>query len=1197
MKIAIPKGYTAWLNILAPLLLLWPAAGYPGPGSLADKPLFLSAGADPNVMFTLDDSGSMQWEFMPDEEMRYSWYMFPRPDNLYGGTDYTAQVPTFDDTNIHNFFARSSANNTLFYNPDVDYEPWANSDGTRMPDADPTAAYFNLRIPALGTIDLTSQQTMEACWFSDSTSLSTATGDPCFGDRTFWPITYYLYDGSGSRTDLGSYTKVQITSSTPAGTSFTSPNGTVRTRDEEIQNFANWYQYYRSRIFAARAGIGHAFAQQNTSLRVGFSALNVGNANIDGIQSHGSLVRGLRPFSGSDRDAFFDLLYDHTISATGTPLRNALDDIGQYFQRTDDSGPWAATPGTSNGTAHLTCRQSYNVLMSDGYWNGSAASTADARANVDNSSGPALSDPQGNTYQYTPDNPYSDGYSDTLADVAMYYWYRDLRTDLANEVTTNEADPAFWQHLVNFTVGLGKEGTLDPSTDLPGLEDGSTQWPDPTDLEDRERIDDLWHAALNSRGGFFRADDPDRFAEALSDALNAIASRTGSGSAVAFNTGSLSTNSAVYISLFNSARWSGDLLAYSLDPFSGSISSIPLWSGAQVLDSRNLSSSPRVILTHDGADGTAFQWSNLSTAQQDDLRTNPAGGVDTVTVGQARLDYIRGDRSNEGTGENFRVRNSRLGDIVHSGPVYVGAPEVNWPDTAIFGTAGNRYSDFKTSNYTRPGVIYVGANDGMLHGFDEDTGEEVLAYVPSELFSTDAGGGLHYLTDLNYGHRYSVDLTPTVSDAYVATTDGGTADWATVVVGGLRGGGRGLFALDVTDPAQFSEANAADLVMWEFTNADDPDLGYTYSQPSVTLLNNGRWAAIFANGYNDTGTGEATLFIAYLDGGLDGTWVEGTDYLKISTGVGTTADRNGLATPAVVDMDGNGTADRAYAGDLEGNLWAFDLSNSSASNWDVAYTQGSNPLPLFTAQYSAAGDQPIITAPEVVKNPLVDDQTGNQPNVLVLFGTGQYLTLGDRTTTGTQSFYGVWDQGTDSLTRTELHQQTFLAGTPADTRVLSDDAVGYTLTGQDQEFGWYIDLPASGERQVTDSIVRGEIVYFNTTIPSTDPCAYGGESWLMSVEYANGGRPEDATVDYTNDGVIDADDLVDTSTSTDVAASGHKFRRGVATSPRFLGNKRYTAGTGGGGGGCQGADCVEQDAVEQLKDDRTGRLSWEELNW
>ena len=242
------------------------------------------------------------------------------------------------------------------------------------------------------------------------------------------------------------------------------------------------------------------------------------------------------------------------------------------------------------------------------------------------------------------------------------------------------------------------------------------------------------------------------------------------------------------------------------------------------------------------------------------------------------------------------------------------------------GTAGDTYTEYRDATASRPGIVYVGGNDGMLHAFAQANGAEVFAYVPSSLYSDAATDGLHYLSDPAYVHQYSVDLTASVADIYAKTRPTGSTSWKTILVGGLRAGGRGLFALDVTNPAAISESGGSpeDTVMWEFTSTDDPDFGHTFSRPSIVPLagsgNSIRWAVIVGNGYNDLGSGEAKLFVLFIEEGLDGTWSAG-DYVEISTGVGTTTDRNGLSTPAVIDSDGDGLADRAYAGDLKGNMW------------------------------------------------------------------------------------------------------------------------------------------------------------------------------------------------------------------------------------------------------------------------------------
>ncbi|RMD80039.1 MAG: hypothetical protein D6809_02220 [Gammaproteobacteria bacterium] len=1150
--------------LIAALWVAVPGVAPAAPGTLAQSPLFLSSAVEPNVMFLLDDSGSMEWETMvagapSGLPLLGGWtgnyYLFPAANNGLdqGYLPWHPYVAPSASADPAGWMARNADFNRLYYNPQVTYRPWPGRDAGGQPlyqDASPTSAPVDPLNPGAGTLDLTVPQQFvnyapaQGGWFWD----------------TIFPAEYYRWvdsNGNGQVDASDLHIRVRIDPSTP--TYMGGPNRSdcaaapVCTYAEEIQNFANWFTYYRKRAYAAKAAMG-VVVDGSSAKRFGLWLYN-GDLVADpvSVSTPAGKRAALQAIYGSPVQCTF-------ASCPGTPARRALDRLGRHFQGTF-AGASPILPAGSGGT----CQQNFDVVMTDGFWNGPAPGVGNA-------------DGDGDTAFDGP--PYADGYADTLADVAMHYYEHDLAGWLADQVpVVPGVDAATHQHLVTFGVAFGVTGTLDPAVDDPTSPGFS--WPDPLPWgADAEKIDDLWHAAFNGRGRFLAAQDPQQLASTLLAYLADISARVGAAASVAFNSTSLGTNTDLYLALFNSDGWGGDLLAYPLDPATGDVAGASRWSAAAELDGRDLSADPRVVLSFDGSDGVPFRWGQLSNAQRDDLRTNPNGGLDPAAVGQARLDYLRGDRSQEGAGYGFRVRRSRLGDIVHSGPVYVGAPELGWPSTPPF-PAGSPYSAFKAAHAGRQGVVYVGANDGMLHGFDAATGKELLAYVPASLFATGPGEGLHYLTDPAYQHRYYVDLTPTVSDVYIPAQPGGPAAWRTVLVGGLRAGGRGLFALDVTDPSQFSEAKAADLVLWEFDSGDDPDLGRTFSRPTIAMMPNGRWAAIFGNGYNDDpgGSGQAQLFILFLDGGLDGTWTPGVDYVKISTGVGSPANRNGLATPAVVDLDGDGVADRAYAGDLFGNLWAFDLSSASPNGWKLAFGGG---LPLFSS------GQPVTTQPVVVKHPSEPD-AGNGPNVLVLFGTGQYLVPGDPADTSTQSFYGVWDRGRAGRTRSHLQAQALLPGFPADVRVPTDRPVDYAGASGPRQYGWYLDLPVAGERVVTDPVVRGDLVYFDTTIPDASPCTYGGDGWLMSLRIDTGGRPPQPAFDYNGDGQVDAGDLV-TDGSIQAAAGGQHFTQGLPTSPAFLGNKQYTAGTKTTGG-----NSIDVRAVEALGGAGTGRLSWEEL--
>jgi type IV pilus assembly protein PilY1 len=550
----------------------------------------------------------------------------------------------------------------------------------------------------------------------------------------------------------------------------------------------------------------------------------------------------------------------------------------------------------------------------------------------------------------------------------------------------------------------------------------------------------------------------------------------------------------------------------------------PRWSASEVLDDRDWST--RTILTYnnvDENDGVAFEWDELTSAMKNDLKTNAAGGTDADEIAQARLAFLRGNREHEGTGYAFRERATVLGDIVHSAPVYASEPALFWPDGGEFPDGSNAYSEYKAEHSddpdteaideSRQGVIYVGANDGMVHAFSEETGQELLAYVPSYVSSTGSGEGLHYLTQQNYQHQYYNDLSPTISDIFIDSTGSGATGWRTILISGQRAGGRGYSALDITNPSRFSEANASDIVMWEFTSAHDDDLGYTFSRPQIGLDNEGHWVAIFGNGYNNTGTGSAVLFIVDIEAGVDGSWDAG-DYVKIDTGVGDLSDLNGLSAPQLADTNGDGTIDRAYAGDLHGNLWVFDLSSGSSSNWEVAY--GGNPL------LNTIDDRPITSRPAISRHPSISTDDDNPPNIMVAFGSGQYIVPADNSSSYDNYFYAVWDNesGAGNYTESNLVEKSYEGGYGV--RVTSSNTVDY-----EDYYGWYLPLPDTGERVYTNPIIRSGFVFFNSSIPSVDACSAGGYGYRFSLNLDDGTAPEEPIIDINGDGLIDDDDTID----------------------------------------------------------------------
>ena len=500
-------------------------------------------------------------------------------------------------------------------------------------------------------------------------------------------------------------------------------------------------------------------------------------------------------------------------------------------------------------------------------------------------------------------------------------------------------------------------------------------------------------------------------------------------------------------------------------------------------------------------------------------------------------------------------------------------------------------------------MLYVGANDGMLHGFNAQTGVETMAYIPSSVFPN-----LSLFTSTTYTHKFYVDGTATAGDAFFNN------DWHTILVGSLDKGGQGIYALDVTDPSSFSEASPTNLLLWEFTDSTDADLGYTYSHPAIVHMANGKWAAVFGNGYNNTTadghastTGRAVLYIAFINEGRDGVWTSGTDYIKIDTKVGSTTTPNGLATVDPVDLNGK-YVDAIYAGDLQGNMWKFDVSNTNSAQWKVAYGTASVPAPLFTActadPCTTSNRQPITTKPTVNTAP------NNIGGVLVYFGTGKYLETTDSNinTSTKQSSYAIWDNGVTVSGRNALQPQTIdWEGTTNITqsdnstlayplRVTSNNTVDWTT-----KKGWYMDLlqpPSStfqGERQVTDSTLRNGHIIFTTLIPSSDPCSPGGSSWLMEMDAATGARLAYSPFDLNNDGTFTTADYVTVTiggTQVTLPVSGRLLNVGGAATPSIIAAKdkeyKYSSGTSLSG---VGIDVTREHPGVRV----TGRQTWIQL--
>lgn len=1291
------------------------AATSPTPLNVSQVPaIYAQKGLAPNIFFLLDNSGSMQFEFLgsntPDFSNYPLYYGYPMgAADTYGNAGYGGWHPGFSPDNRFNVEYRSEYINPNYYNPSTVYTPWAcaadypesstqsppSSPISNYPDsdchwdanvglwvmanADPAQAYLNPGNVSAGFRDV-------EVW-NDSTAAHDKTADNGFagnssyttwivynqrygyleyyyGNLGFWPAVYYNYIGPRPGTvsdyqNTDDYQQVQICPASPTTNSngvsssgkctpppvlpsnpqpyhtYVEPDGDYiyvkadgtqvdRTPGQEIQNFANWFQYYRSHILMSDAGIGIAFMQLPTSFRVDFGVISKvsqdqGFTGRTGLQS-------TEDFTYSYRKKFLSFLYTQGIPRDGTPNRLALYYLGQWFaSQPNSSAPWGSSQAEkqATGSNDLACRPNYALLMTDGQWNGSSPPVG----NADDQTGTTITDGAGHSYQYKPVDPYKDDYSDTLADVAMHFWNTDLQPGMSNTVPVNSQDGAFWQHMVTFTVGLGVvpslvkdyiSGTGQFSTSHPtatekqaqqavfqDLVKGSVTWPQARS----HQIDDTWHAAIDGHGTFASATNPTDLYKALDAALVNIVNRTAAASSLAVNTekaGQTRTQLQVFQALFHPQNWWGDVLALPVyataatttSPANLSISSDANWSASCVLTGGacpQMGTSPsgqalHTVTAEAPSNRTILTWSSSKGQGIPFESASLSPSALTMIGGSTVLDYLRGDRGSEqGNGGSLRARNSVMGDVVDSSPTFVGAPNSNYPDTwsnVLYpnntslnpenASGSTSYSTFESDNSGRENIVYVGGDDGMLHGFRAGTttsmatndGKEVLAYVPKAVYPS-----LDAYSQTTYTHHYYVNATPATGDVFYGNA------WHTWLVGGEAGGGDSLFALNITHPSQFSEGNASTLVEGEWSHSNltcanvsncGQDLGDTFGTPVITRFNNGQWGFVFGNGFNSA-TGVASIYIGLING--DGS----VTFYELKTGYGPANDPSGKNLPdgiayvTPVDLNGDHTADYIYAGDYFGNVWRFNVTSYNPAQWSVGYDGSAQPM--FSSYNANGTDQPITTKPVVVAVPAANGYF----RIMVEFGTGSAVTTSQQapnlTSAGVQSIYGVWDwdfkawdageptaglkastpvayqyaylsngpSGT-TLNRSDLTQQQIqdevttntVQGGTLENRVISNNPVCYagdssctTTSGSTPSYGWYLDLVSpvqgkQGEKVIYNPVLRSGVLIATTTIPSSSSgvtCQQAANAgWTMALNPATGGQLTFEPFDTTGNG-------------------------------------------------------------------------------
>lgn len=621
-------------------------------------------------------------------------------------------------------------------------------------------------------------------------------------------------------------------------------------------------------------------------------------------------------------------------------------------------------------------------------------------------------------------------------------------------------------------------------------------------------------AIAGGTGNYYAATSPTTLTSDLQGIIVSILSATQSTASATVNSTSLREGSVAYEAQFTTSDvyqdWTGDLLEYPINPTTGAVNSTPgaqIWSAKAQLDAQSWGS--RIIATWDpvALAGTPFEWNPAAAPDGISSTTGLGAALATFTSdsnGADVLSYLHGNSALEQrNGGTFRNRSHKLGDIVASAPFYVGAPAGPWQTASYFA--------FAAAHANRKPIVYVGANDGMLHAFDAATGNERFAFIPNGVFANLINLVNPYY---NASHLYYVNGSPTAADVQFASD----SSWHTVLAGTEGAGGKTVFALDITNADTInSEAQLSADVLWEFT---DTDMGLSFSQPQIADTNAG-WLVMFGNGYNSTNQKP----ILYAVDPHTGAMLAKVDLCAAKPTACNTSRANGLSSIAVVPTQGNvtGTDNMVYAGDLQGNVWRIDISNSNPTLWAVSV--------LYQTRDASGNIQPITTIPAVSLNPLFPQL----PGTMVAVATGQLLGYPDLATAGVQSLYGIFDAPTGAAspigfngipTRANLVQQTVSTSTITGPNGPITVPVETTVNTPNlpTQRGWYIDLTfASGYRFATDpQIEDGGVLVVVAYQPNSSPCTSGGNSIEFGLNYATGGAFPVPILDVTGSGQLNS---------------------------------------------------------------------------
>lgn len=1174
---------------------------------LSATPPELTPAVAPNLVLTYDDSGSLAQGFVPgflgEGEAIYGAYAGMITDPASGRR--ICGWFSADGSNLVHAWNFSPAVNTLYYDETQTYVAPSKLDGTAMDEGSITAAWEDgIGANTGGSRAARNLATnYQVTWSGGNfpkpdVILPAGTGnapsvscDP--GVNGYMPFPYANADGTQAHAFFYRFTgPAHDIAALHDPTRYVAVDVTTLPMDQQ-RNFAIWYGFYRTRQLAARSALLRAFASVSGTLRVQWQRLNTAQLTTSAL---------IKPLSdNAQRQAFAHFIYtSNAAGGHGAPTRSAIVRVAHYFgpsnNRLAENNPYYDTASGKE----LSCRRNYSLLVTDGGWKDEPGFT-DAWKDIKDAQGTTVSvgaNPDQTTTvlpdgrRYVPSSQVatifgggpSQNQRSGFADVAFHYWAIDLRPDLADNVvpylpdrTTGVTgtsitaaigsdpktlpdevyfnptnDPATWQHLVQYVVAFGLDGQLTFPDDLPALRKGAKTWSDwasaPNDetIATPAKLDDTWHAAINSRGELFNASHPQQLADRLRRIIHGVVARNGAVTAGTLNASVLGADAVTFLTGFSSDDWSGSVQAHQVDA-GGRIGTVQ-WLAEQRLDARTGDHEDRVILTSTATGpghGTAFKGTTVVNAIN---AVDPGfGSARGDEDGLDRLAWIRGIRSKEGT--VFRSRSSVLGAVINAQAAYVaypasgyrdsfpsrrGTPSVPAPEMALDkdGKLLHSYEQFVADHLKRAPTLYVGANDGMVHAFDAttsgtrvaavdvapDPGTERWAYVPYSVY-----GGLRGMSALaRFQYAPTVDGTPVTRDVFFGS--GGKVGWHTILVAGLRLGGRGVYALDITEASASEGASSgkvmgpADKVLWEFNHmtpsavGDPARLGYTFGRPNIGRLAHGKWAVLVPSGYfpadsTDPAASHPSSSLFVLDA-QTGALIRELRTPETVAGVGPVKS-HGLTTPVLGDYENDQVDDVAFAGDLLGNLWRFDLRDENPQNWRVDL--------LFRPVI--AGDRPITVMPRLFPDPA----TGH---FMVVFGTGKYLGSSDNlidASTRTQAVYGIRDPGVAGARTviegsSRLVQQTLAE--QAQIRGLTTHAVPPSDSAGRPIDGWYFLLYVAdgdgrqtnrGERVVVDAtaLFDSNRAIITTLMPQqADPCNPETQGAVMVVDAATGGAAQ-----------------------------------------------------------------------------------------